>query len=167
MSFKSFAGTPFEAFILPIIPKGAPLSPHSTLTADRIGKVPGVRYPQGWGGFPKSVPWQTSRCSAKLLDTYTKWYREGGFVETAGILARLFPGFDIDFDDCWIADEVEKIVVDECGATVVRIRPNSGKRLLMYRFAGDTDPLLKIRRVYRTPFEDQGALELLGNGQQY
>ena len=38
--FLKYAGTPFEHYILPIIPAGAPLSEESALTPDHLGRFP-------------------------------------------------------------------------------------------------------------------------------
>ena len=41
MPFMDYDGTDLVPYILPIIPVGAPLSPRSKLTPDRIGRIPG------------------------------------------------------------------------------------------------------------------------------
>src|SRR5690242_1266838 len=103
MGFLDYRGTAFEPFILPIIPYGAPLSPHSQLTPDRIGKIPGWRYKEGWGGFPKAVPWQKFRCTPKLLAAFPEWYADLGVPETIGIQTKRFIAFDIDWEDRSVA----------------------------------------------------------------
>ncbi len=168
MSFASYVGTPFEPFILPIIPLGAPLSPHSKLTPDKIGKIPGWRYDEGWGGFPKTTPWNKFICKPGHLQKFPKWYSDLGRPEIVGIQTKRFPACDVDWDDPKIAKFILDIAQDELGASCVRFRSNSGKALILYRLKEDEEaaPPSKIRRVYESPFGERGAVELLCDGQQ-
>lgn len=173
MGFRDYAGSKFEPFILPIIPKeaGSKLVPGSSLTPDRLGKIPGVRYPEGWGGFRKAAPWSKHISTAKHLASFARMYAEDGFTETLGFQARRLPAIDIDWENPEYAQIVEDLAFEMLGVTPVRIRPNSPKRLLIYRLSqesGDSArPVVKRRLVWRTMFGEQGAVELLGEGQQY
>jgi len=171
MSFLDYAGTPFEPFILPIIPKGAgdKLSPHSKLTPDRLGKIPGVKYREGWGGFPKHIPWSTHIAKAGTLAAWARMYQEDGLVETIGVQARILIAIDVDFDDPNYARIIEEFAVETLGPAPARMRSNSGKVLLCYRLKQEPGarPVTKQRALYRTMFGDQGAVEVLGAGQQW
>src|SRR4051812_25975355 len=52
-TFADYGARGFLTELLPLIPPGATLSPSSDLSADKLGKVPGKRRPDGWVGFAK------------------------------------------------------------------------------------------------------------------
>lgn len=173
--FKDLVDTPFARYALPIIPHGAKLSEHSSLTADGIGKIPGRRYPGGWGGFPKGEPWQDEW---KLLDAskksipsifalYDSWYEKDGYKPIIGFRSRELIGLDVDVEDKFISDLILRIAVEMLGTTCVRRRPNSNKFLLCYRHLL-TDPTIpKLRRLWETQFGVRFAVEVCGDGQQW
>lgn len=174
MGFTKFAGTEFEKYVIPIIPVGAKLTEFSTLTPDRLGKIPGNRYgDEGWGGFPKTHPWQDhwkypAYSYEKLFKTYESWYEKDGFEPVVGMLSRLLIGIDIDTEDGSYGDIIQRVAGRVLGLAPIRTRPNSGKRLLCYRLDQENSPPIpKIRKVWRTAFADQFAVEVLGEGQQW
>jgi hypothetical protein len=168
MGFADYGPTPFCPYVLPIIPKGAAdkLSPHSKLTPDRLGKIPGLRYPEGWRGFGKQLPWQKHISTPKILKTFAEMYAQDGLVETIGLRLGVLIAVDIDWENPEIAELVMKLAGEDLGVTPIRFRSNSAKVLLLYRLKEGSRPVLKQRALYRTMFAEQGATEILGKGQQ-
>ncbi len=84
-NFRKWAGTDFEAYILPIIPAGAPLKPESKLTPDHLGKIPGkwVESARAWTGFPG---WQSHHTTAGHLMYWEGWQLETGTAIASGII---------------------------------------------------------------------------------
>jgi hypothetical protein len=169
VSFTDYIDTPFQPYILPIIPRGAKLSPHSKLTPDRIGKIPGIRYPEGWGGFGKQVPWQKHVSTARFLNGLDDRYLRDGLVPTIGVQARILIAVDIDFDNPEFAELIMKLACEDLGVAPVRFRSNSAKILLPYRLKEEHGArgVTKQRALYRTMFGEEGAVEILGAGQQW
>src|SRR6266851_416553 len=165
MTFADFKGTPFEAFVVPIIPVGAKLSPHSKLTVDDLGRVPGFKYEEGWGGFGKAVPWTKAVTTSKLLDTYAM-YKKDGLPEVYGLLGKKFPALDIDCDDKRLTAIASPIALRVLGPAPMRTRPNNeGRLLLPYRYEFHASTLLKMRRMWRTPSGYEFSIEFLADGQ--
>jgi len=166
MSFSDFQGTPFEPFVVPIIPVGAKLCPGSTLTVDSLGRVPGYKYKDGWGGFPKSVPWTKTVTNEKWLDIYARGYKEDGLPEVYGLLGKKFPALDIDCDDKGFTAIASPIARRVLGPAPMRTRPNNeGRVLLPYRYEFHASTLLKMRRIWRTPSGYEFKIEFLADGQ--
>jgi hypothetical protein len=69
--FKDYKGTPFVPYLLPIIPKGEPLSAESSLTQDMLGKIPGLRNPDTgeWAGFD----WPNWKVFEGSLDAFASY----------------------------------------------------------------------------------------------
>ncbi len=79
-------------------------------------------------------------------------------AQSTGILCNGVRGIDIDISDAAAADRAAAIVADTCGPSpFVRGRPDSAKRLILYRGSGK-------KRVIKT---DAGKVEILGDGQQF
>lgn len=179
--FKDFVNTPFAKYVLPIIPVGAKLVAGSTLTPDRLGKIPGRRYSDkatgetGWGGFTKSRPWQdewklrqnSERSIPGIMATLDRWYEQDGFKPVIGMRSRELPAIDCDIEDAFIADLAFKIFTKRLGDAPVRRRPNSNKFLLCFRHLLTDPSIPKIRRLWETPFGVRFAVEVLCEGQQW
>lgn len=88
---------------------------------------------------------------------------------SVGLLARNFPGVDIDVLDQECADAIERCVIDVLGPAPVRYGAKP-KRLLTYR---TDEPFAKVKVYLKGPHGDLGAdgkkyaVEFLGEGQQY
>lgn len=171
MSFSDYIGTPFQEWILPIIPAGAPLAEWSKLTPDKLGKIPGQFWPERggvWSGFKDWTKWRAEDRALRAFDT---WYKS--YTPTLGINSSRLPGIDIDFEND--PELVEQIVGLAAlmfpGPQCVRTRPNSSRVLLAYRFDPGLDGHGQDLRKQRFPFLDFGqqvqAVELLGHGQQW
>ena len=70
--------------ILPIIPIDAVLSPSSTITPDRLGKIPGKLTPNGWVGFGQ---WSEYRTAQQDVETWSRWGCGAGLQCRDGLLA--------------------------------------------------------------------------------
>lgn len=164
-NFKKWAGTDFEAYILPIIPAGATLKPESKLKPEMLGKIPGRYSPdvRAWAGL---YQWQLHRGTARSLAIFESWQLDAGPV-ACGINTRNFPCFDIDCNDPAIADQVENIIALEIGASpVVRLRHGSARRTLMYERDQRTAPITKHRRIFQDEQGQTHMVELLADGEQ-
>ncbi len=175
MGFTDYAGTPFDVYVLPIIPRGVRLTPGSMLTEDRLGKIPGRRYRDGWGGFTREHPWQNvyqhresgSDRLRRNLAAYASWYAADKKVETVGMLSRCLPVLDIDSEIKRYADVANDVADEKLGPAPCRTRGNSAKCLRLYRLDESRGRITKRRRVYRTIFGSEVAIEVLGDGQQF
>lgn len=109
--------------------------------------------------------WQRGFTTEQVDELAANGYAAG----SVGLLARKFPGADIDVLDQACADAIERCVLDVLGPAPVRYgtRP---KRLLIYR---TDEPFAKVKVFLRGPQGDRGAdgkkfaVEFLGDGQQY
>jgi hypothetical protein len=164
MPFRDYAGTEFVPFLLPIIPKGAPLSPTKTkLTPERIGKIPGQLFNDGWAGFKN---WQHNITRSEVLPAFAAFYRDQP-CETIGINSKILLASDSDFDNPVVRDIVIEEYVKRFGEAPIRTRPNSFKILIPLRLAKGSQVVTKIRRVFTDPWGTVGALEVLGRGEQW
>lgn len=84
------------------------------------------------------------------------------WAASTGILCDGLRAIDIDIKDTALADEIEAIARDIIGLGPVRGRPDSAKRLILYR-AADGEP--RKRKVWSK--ECPHAVEALGFGQQF
>jgi hypothetical protein len=102
MPFKNYARTDFEPFVLPIVPRGVPISRSSSLDCGKTGKVPGIRRSDGWVGFHK---WPQHVTTAQDLHEWATWYGDLACGEIIGL--RLGDLIFIDSDaDCQGAAEI-------------------------------------------------------------
>jgi hypothetical protein len=138
--FKDYKGTPFVPYLLPIIPRGEPLSPTSNLTAEKLGKIPGLRNPDTgeWVGFD----WPNFNIYDNNLAGFASWYANRP-VETVGVNARELIGFDSDSDHPVVAKIVRDTLDDVLGWSCGRVRPGSDKFLRCYRLKAGSAPIRK------------------------
>lgn len=186
--FLKFIGTPFQRFILPIIPAGAKLSPESSLTPDQLGKIPGKWNPRDeahwWVGFGR---WQSHTATAYDLENWDWWQMPSDQMMDNGKLAgphtygaaialgmRCGPesiiAIDIDVTKKEIADWLEaraRTILGEPLAVRERLA-NDARRQLIYRQKPRTMPITKKALAFTLPDEggDKQLLEVLGEGQQ-
>jgi len=168
MSFQSYCGTAFEPWLLPIIPADAKLSEASTISLDKLGKIPGLYKPGtgDWRGFAdwtaRPLPHNKAR---QILAIWDNWYPKGH--QTIGLKSRHFPGIDLDVNTAEQALIAKNLAFEIVGATVMRGRSDGSPRLLLpYRFSDGTQPITKMRQSYE---DDSGefAIEILGRGRHY
>ena len=147
--FKHYKNSPFVPYLLPIIPKGAPLSPASKLTPERIGKIPGRWTADGWVGFGDFTKHTTT---AAQLDGFASFYtHDAGVKETVGMLGADFPGLDSDVEDEESAQVARKWALFCFGETAVRARPNSNKFLMVLRRKAGSPFITKRRMTFQHP----------------
>jgi P4 family phage/plasmid primase-like protien len=171
--FADFKGTKFVPYLLTIIPKGEPLSENSSLTPEKLGKIPGRRLLDGrWEGFAWQEP--TYNTDA-VLDAYDRMYAHRRCA-TIGFQGREFAAVDADITDPLVGRITQTVASRVFGAYAPRrIRDGSEKFLLMYRRADDSPPIMKrVLRVRNklaakflgddTPVE---VIEFLGAHQQW
>jgi len=144
--------------LVSVIPPNATLSPMSKINATQLGKTPGRKNANGtWGGYDwlKYEPTE---------DDLKSWALSGANI---GILARRFPGVDIDTQDPDLSRIVSGIALDTFGPAPARVG-RAPKTLLMYRLANGAEPFARMAVVMTDKTSKQSHLiEVLGDGRQY
>ncbi len=169
--FRKYISTPFQSYILPIIPKGARLKADSKISQDQLGKIPGKYFPAvgEWGGF---YAWPANRTTSTALAHWQVWQKptpDGCGVSIAiAIRTKVILAVDIDADDEEVANELELRVVCWLGPPgAIRRRHGSPRRVLFYGHNVRTMPVTKMRLEFKILATDQkAAIEILGDGQQ-
>lgn len=142
------------------------------------GQPTGLRHPGGpvnyaerllAAGFDQIIPLRKgtripaikgwSQRGAATLDEARSWDATG---KNIGLLARDFPGIDIDCDDAQLTARIVKMARDVLGNAPARVR--GARALLPYR---TSSPFKKIVLTFRHPDHDKFVIEVLGDGQQY
>ena len=148
-----------------------------TLPPDRVlrfGAIGPALHQAGWEIIP--IKEKTKRPVIKNWqqgftgEQIEQFARNGYAGGSVGLLAKHFPGVDIDVSDQACADALEAAAIDAFGQAPIRYG-SAPKRLLMYR----TDqPFTKVKVFLQAPDGSrQGpdgkdyAVEFLGDGQQY
>lgn len=139
----------------------------------RFGALGPALHRAGWDVIPIKPKtkrpvidgWQRGFTTEQVDELAANGYARGGI----GMLARKFPGADIDVMDEACADAIERAILEILGPAPVRYG-TAPKRLLMY--AADT-PFTKMKVFLEGPSGAKGAdgkdyaVEFLGDGQQY
>jgi putative DNA primase/helicase len=168
--FLKYIGTPFEKHILPIIPAGADISADSSLTAEHLGKIPGLWAwrQKVWYGFRG---WQRHFTKKQHIEKWQSW-QDADKADTAialGLRLGEVVAIDIDINHAELADEAEARVRDVWGDPIcVRRREDSARRVLLYIRKPRTMPITKARVTFSCPLtsDEVNAVEILGWGQQ-
>src|SRR5262249_49801938 len=92
-----------------------------------------------------------------------KWCRWGANL---GLQSRNFPMVDIDCDQSDLAQKVEDLAIECLGPAPVRGRDGSAHRLLLYALAEGSLPIRKGRIEWADANGREGAVDILGKGQQ-
>ena len=155
--FRKYADAGFQKHTLPIIPPDAKLHKSSKLNEDNLGKIPGIRKPNGtWTGRPD---WTTEIIAARSIRTWDKWEGAGVGIRTGKIV-----GVDIDVTDKELSEAIGQLALDILGPAPFRIG-NPPKRLASYR---TNTPSRKIRHEFtHTDTGEVHAVEILGTGQHF
>lgn len=139
--------------LVSVIPPGATLTPTSTISLSQVGKVPGLKGPNGlWHGYD----WRKHVTTA---DDVRQWTQTGANI---GLKADRFPAVDIDCTDERLAATLQSLVVRHLGPTACRTGRHP-KVLLPYR---TEEPFGRMRLWIRYGGETH-LVEVLGSGQQY
>jgi len=139
--------------IMPVIPPGAEISPHSRISPAAVGKIPGTWTKEGWVGLnlTKRPP-----MSLGQAEDYEK------LGSSFGLAADRFPGIDIDVDDPKLTVDLISTFFKLLGEGPVRYS-KPGRGLIVY---ASGVPLPRIRLTLTRDDEDY-AVELLGKDRQY
>ena len=167
MPFAKYKNTPFLRYIVPIIPVGAKLAEGCKIKPENLGKIPGVRNPNGtWSGFGN---FNRHISTNAIMDAFAAFYKHEGYTETVGILGREFICFDADTEYEAAIDIMRRNALFWLGETYERTRSNSKKFALIYRRRPNTPPIKKRRVSFAHALyqDDVQALEILGDGQQW
>jgi hypothetical protein len=139
----------------------------------RFGAIGPTLHRAGWDVVPIKPRtkrpvidgWQRGFSTEQVDELAANGYANGSI----GLLARKFPGVDIDVLDQDCADAIERCALEVLGTAPVRYGTKP-KRLLIYR---TDEPFAKVKLFLRGPMGDRGAdgkkfaVEFLGDGQQY
>jgi hypothetical protein len=163
--FKKYIGTPFQEYILPIIPVSAKLSPNSGISPQMLGKIPG-RYhllEHHWVGFGG---WQSNRPTQTQLERWELHQLDTG-PTAMGLITGEIVVIDCDSDDAEYVALQRRLAEEHLGITpVVRCRDGAVRVQLFYKRKPRT-PFIKKRL---TSFRDSDGVkyltEVLGHGQQ-
>jgi hypothetical protein len=164
-NFLKYADTPLQRYVLPIIPVGAKLKATSKLTADHLGKIPGLISDYGeWTSFP----WQNSVGSKVRLEIWQGWQAEYKLViPLAFRLGDKLIAIDLDIENELYLNAVRALAEQHFGVTpVVRRRDGSIRCVLVYRHKAGTPPTTKFAGAYKDEHEQKQLVEVLGTGQQ-
>ncbi|MGC2078759.1 MAG: AAA family ATPase, partial [Xanthobacteraceae bacterium] len=148
--FETWWEAEFKTELLPVIPHGATISPRSKIKEG--GKTPGLKTNDGWTGFPN---WPAYQFEYKDVKTC------GDMGANVGLQLRQFKAADLDVNNEELAKTIEEIAIHTLGDAPVRTRPNSSRRLLLYRGKG-----FRTRRVrFMDANGNSHTVELLGEHQ--
>ena len=145
--------SPLKSALLPIAQKNAPIAKGSSLKS--FGKVPSLYNDRG--EIVGYADWVSREPSDGELNLWRQDDRLG-----IGIRAKYLRAFDIDVDDPQLAADL----VSELFSAVLpqpliyRKRENSSRILIPFFYEGECP-----KRIYK--FSSGGAVELLGDGQQW
>jgi Protein of unknown function (DUF3987) len=115
--FRRLAAKGYLPDLLPILPYNiAPgdMSPHSRISVERLGKIPGDKTGFGWRGFPD---WADHVTTEADLTTWEAFEPAPG----VGIVSRRVVGYDIDVDDPALAQACWRAIFDIVGELPCRI----------------------------------------------
>jgi phage/plasmid-associated DNA primase len=163
-NFRKYAKSPLLRYVLPIIPVGAKLKATSKLTADHLGKIPGLISDNGeWTGFP----WQNHVTKQTTLEIYEAWQVEQRLIIPLGLrLGDILVGLDLDIENILYRDLVWQLAEEHFGITpVVRCRDGSIRVVLFYRHKAGTPPIRKFAGAYVDEQGQKQLTEMLGTGQ--
>lgn len=160
-ALKAWINHGFTSDLLLIIPPHAPLSPNSRLTADKIGKAPGVPGVDGWVGFHQ---WPGHRTTLSELRGWLKVLNGAPF--NVGLNARHLHAIDCDASNVEVARWLYTLLVETMPDALTEFGVRLGRPphfLMPFRPA---EPMRKMRSVFKSE-EIKSAAEMLGTGQQY
>ncbi len=166
--FLKYIGTPFESWILPIIPAGAELTKDSKLSPDKLGKIPGKWFPgpRKWAGFHE---WQKHSTTQNDLQRWHSWQTPDVPI-AIGMRTAELPVVDIDSDHPEIVEAICKLALEHLGWSPVRCREESPRRVLCYKWTPgpnrDRAPVQKMRLAFTDKEGRTHIVEILGRGQQ-
>jgi AAA domain len=170
--FLKFADTPFEGWILPIIPAKATLKPREDgkpgIAPENLGKIPG-RYVASAGAWVGFINWQSHWADKNDLERWQGWQTHDTPI-AIGMRTAEFPVVDIDSDDPEIVEAIQALASRCLGWSPVRRREDSPRRVLCYKWTPgpnrDRAPVRKMRFAFTDKEDKVHVVEILGSGQQ-
>lgn len=171
--FLKFIGTPFERYILPVIPAGTkdkptPLSKGCHIETGNLGKIPGSFNETYlvWSGFHG---WQTYEGLEGHLRAYDRWQGSDKADTAIAVALQLNMAVAIDIDNMVLADKAQAVCTAALGHEpyCVRRRDGSARRVLIYFRPARVMPITKSRTTFTHPLsgDEVNAIEVLGKGQ--
>jgi hypothetical protein len=158
--FLKYRGTPFEKYVLPIIPANAQLSETSKIPPAQLGKIPGRMHDDGkWVGF---ADWQKHYAyfSSLELELWFGWQLRQGIYIPLAFNSIVLNGFDADTSDPEVAHWFSAKIEAHLGITpMVRRRDGSVRFMLAYRRDEHTAPYTKLRVTCVRKGEDHKTSE--------
>ena len=148
--FLKFANTPFESWILPIIPAKATLKPREDgkpgIAPKRLGKIPGkyVARAGAWAGFN----WQDHRTTKDDLKQWQGWQTPDVPI-AIGMRTAEFPVVDIDSLPGFEAPIKAAAVVRTVRAQFFKRSDLSQSERVSRRFFTSDDALPRRRPIWR------------------
>lgn len=139
--------------LMPVIPPGAEISPHSRISPAAVGKIPGVLTRHGWVGHDL-----TKRVYLDLGQAES--YEAAG--ANFGLAADRFPAIDVDVDDPSLTHRILPTLFKHLGEGPVRTS-KPGRALVIYRSA---EPLPRVTMKLSRGGQSH-MVELLGRDRQY
>ncbi len=136
-----------------VVPPGAIISPNSSISPKALGKVPGKKGTKGWYGYGFTTEIPPTKGDLKLWESWGA---------NTGILARSFPGLDIDVEDAQLARFVMQEAHAALGPSPIRTS-REPRKLLVYR---TDEPFTRIAATINYRGKDH-VVEMLGEGLQY
>lgn len=165
-NFLKYADTPLQRYVLPIIPVGAKLKATSKLTADQLGKIPGLISSSGgeWTGFK----WQSCCPNRTVLKCWETWQTDYKVIIPLGLrLGDMIVVIDFDVENETYLNRARNVAERHLGVTpVVRRRDGSIRCVLVYRHKAGTQPITKFAGAYLDEQGQKQLIETLGTGQQ-
>lgn len=137
--------------VLPIVP---PDAEAIGIPSQRLGKVPGT--PNGTGVWSGLEGWTSFKISPAEADLYDRHHA------SVGLLARRYPGIDVDVHDEALSNEIRDIALHILGEAPIRVG-KAPKQLLMY---ATEDEITKKALKFKLD-DDLMQVEILASGQQY
>lgn len=134
-SFAQYGKAGFGPFLLPVIPSGAPLSAHTKLKPDKLGKTPGKLLDDGFVGMRS---WPDHIATNDDLAVWDRWLNRPHGCNI-GLRGDGFPGLDLDVNDVALSARLARVALTIVGTAPVRrvlaqdTETSSARCLLVYR----------------------------------
>jgi len=136
-----------------VVPPDSKISPNSSISPKALGKVPGKKGAKGWYGYGWAAAIPPTKGDLKLWESWGA---------NTGILARDFPGLDIDVEDAQLAQFVMQEAHVMLGRAPIRTS-REPRKLLVYR---TDEPFTRIAATINYKGKDH-VVEMLADGLQY
>jgi putative DNA primase/helicase len=160
-SFSELAAVGLGEELIPVLPPNATLSPHSHVSPDDRGKVPGAyRGAKVWSGYSD---WTNIEVTPAMVKKWDNWP-----TTNVGLRSSKFPGVDLDINDPALVAIFRDGALEHLGPAPIRGRANSPRVLLPYMRAANELRWGKLHLDFEIPgVEGKQLIDFLAHGQQY